>query len=268
MGKPQKISVIMSVHNGLPYLRDAVKSILNQTYTNLEFIIVDDGSTDDSWRYLTSLKDQRIRLIRNKKNLGLAASLNKAIKVAQGEYIARMDADDISLPTRLEEQINFLKNNPSIDLCGTFAKLIDEKNKTVGKLKYPTSPVEIRRVLILFNPIIHPTFMVRSEFYKKLGGYREQYDGAEDYDLLMRGSKSFNYTNLPKELLMLRLSSLRRSVSSINKMDKLDLKIKIDFLKENGPSLINLYTIFKKLFFMYLTPPTLKIKIARLFKKA
>src|SRR3989338_4267706 len=125
-----KISVIMSVYNGMPlgpqsaswrtrtassaYLKDAVESILNQTYENFEFIIVDDASVDNSWDYLKNLNDHRIKLIKNKKNLGLAASLNKALKVAKGNYIARMDADDISLPTRFEEQVNYLQKNPSI----------------------------------------------------------------------------------------------------------------------------------------------------------
>src|SRR4030042_6096810 len=129
MKKDPKISVIMSVYNGLPlgpqpktktassaYLKEAVESILNQTYRNFEFIIVDDASRDKSWDYLKSLKDRRIKLIRNKKNLGLAASLNIALRQAQGDYVARMDADDISLPNRFEEQIYFLQKNPKIDL--------------------------------------------------------------------------------------------------------------------------------------------------------
>ena len=140
-----KISVIMSVYNGMPlgphpamrgrtassaysqkssaYLKQAVESILNQTYKNFEFIIVDDASTDNSWQYLKSLKDKRIKLLKNSKNLGLAKSLNRAIGVASGHYIARMDADDISLPTRFQEQLKFLKRNPNIDLCGTWADL-------------------------------------------------------------------------------------------------------------------------------------------------
>ena len=267
MKKP-KISVIMSVDNGMPYLKQAVESILNQTYKNFEFIIVDDASGDSSWNYLWSLKDKRIKLIKNKRNLGLAASLNTALLKAKGEYIARMDADDISLPTRFDEQINFLAKNKSIDLCGTFAQLIDEKNRKVGELKYPSIPSEIKNKLILFNPIIHPTFFARKKFFRDLNGYREEFDGAEDYELLLRGSKVFQYANLPKELFRLRLSSTRRSVHFMNKMDKLDLKIKLDFIKENGLSPLSLYAVVKKLFFLILLSPSLKVKMAKFLKKA
>src|SRR3990167_10971452 len=106
-----KISVIMSVYNGMPFLKEAVASILKQTYRNFEFIIVDDGSRDKSWEYLKSLKDTRIKLLKNGRNLGLAASLNKALKKAKGDFIARMDADDVSFPQRLETQIKFLEKN-------------------------------------------------------------------------------------------------------------------------------------------------------------
>ena len=100
-----EISIIMSVYNGMPYLRQAVQSILNQTYKHFEIIIVDDASTDDSLRYLKSIKDKRVNLIKNLKNLGLASSLNIALRKARGDYIARMDADDVSLPRRLETQL-------------------------------------------------------------------------------------------------------------------------------------------------------------------
>src|SRR3989338_10709157 len=134
-----KISVIMSVYNGMPYLPEAVKSILNQTYKNFEFIIIDDASTDQSTKYLRFLKDKRIKLIKNSKNLGLAASLNKALKFAKGEYIARMDADDISLPKRFEKQVKFFKKHPSVDICGTWVNLIDDVGKIIGEKKYPIS---------------------------------------------------------------------------------------------------------------------------------
>src|SRR3989338_5597380 len=127
-----KICVIMSVYNGLPYLKEAVKSILNQTYKNFEFIIVDDASRDKTWQFLKSLKDKRVKLIQNKKNLGLAASLNIAIRLAQGDFIARMDADDISLSNRFEEQIKYLTKHQEIDLCGTWVPLIDDTGKIVG----------------------------------------------------------------------------------------------------------------------------------------
>lgn len=263
-----RISVVMSVYNGMPYLKDSVESILKQSYKNFEFIIVDDSSTDDTYAYLTTIQDKRIKLVKNNKNLGLSASLNRALKISKGTYIARMDADDISDPQRLSKQISFLTSNKSIDLCGTFAALIDKNGTKVGKLHYPQKPGEIKRKIVLYNPIIHPSLMAREAVFKKLKGYDEEFDGAEDYELLMRGLKLFNYANISEELLLLRLSSSRRSVGAMYKMDKLDLKIKFNFLKENGPSLISIYAICKKLFFTYLIPHPLKIKISQILKKA
>ncbi len=262
-----KISVVMSVHNGMPYIKDSVESILGQSYKNFELIIVDDFSTDHSCEYLTSLRDKRIKLIKNNKNLGLSASLNKAIKISRGSYIARMDADDISDPQRLSEQISFMTRHTSINLCGTWAILIDENGKKVGKLKYPTDSNEIQKKIVLFNPIVHPSLMAKKSFFDQLGGYSEEYDGAEDYELLMRGSKFFKYANLPKELLLLRLSSTRRSAKSMKLMDKLDLKIKINSLKTRGASPLTIYAIFKKIIFIYLIPSPIKLRIAKVLKK-
>src|SRR3989344_6784958 len=242
-----KVSVIMAAFNAMPYLKIAVKSILDQTYTDFEIIIVDDASDDSSWKYLKSLKNPRIKLIKNKKNLGLAKSLNIALRRAQGHFIARMDADDFSSPERLREQVNFLQKNKTIALCGTYAFLINESGKKIGMIYYPETPQEIRKKIVLFNPIIHPSIMARKSFFEKLNGYREEYDGAEDYDLLIRGADKFEYANLTKELIALRLLPSRRSARSMGKMDKLDLKIKMNYLKENGFSANALFAIVKKL---------------------
>lgn len=263
-----KVSVIMPVYNGMPYLKDAVKSIISQTYRNWEMIIINDASLDKSAFFLKSINDKRVVVLTNTKNLGIAKSLNIGLSKAKGRYIARMDADDISMPQRLEKQIRFLMKNRSVDLCGTFATLIDKNGKKIGKLHYPQMPAEIKKKLVLYNPILHPSLMAREAMFKKLKGYDEEFDGAEDYELLMRGSKFFNYANISEELLILRLSSSRRSVSAMHKMDKLDLKIKYKSLKENSPSLIGIYAICKKLFFTYLIPLPIKIRLAQILKKA
>src|SRR3989344_1456117 len=160
-----KISVIMSVYNGMPYLEQAAESVLNQTYKNFEFIIVDDASTDDTLKYLKLLKDRRIKLIRNKKNLGLAASLNIALRQAKGDYIARMDADDISYPERLDIQLKFLTKNKSIDLCGSWVTLINDEGEKIGaNRKNPRDDKMIKKLLGIRPTIIHPTFFGREDF--------------------------------------------------------------------------------------------------------
>jgi glycosyltransferase involved in cell wall biosynthesis len=200
----------MSVHNGLPYLKEAVESILKQTYKNFEFIIIDDASTDKSWEYLNSLKDKRIKLIRNKKNLGLAASLNVALRLARGDYIARMDADDVSLANRIEIQKKFLMSHPSIDICGTWADLINEDGQVIGEKKYPTKDIDIKNALARFSAIVHPTIMTKVKVYRQLKGYDPKFDLAEDYEFLLRAKDKFKMANISQKLLLWRLWEKRQ----------------------------------------------------------
>ncbi len=128
-----RIDVIMSVYNGEKYLREAIESVLGQTYTNVKFIIVDDGSDDSSFDIINSFADERIKVIRNERTEGLTKSLNKALKAAEGKYVARQDADDTSLPSRFENQVDFLEKQPEVDVLGTGIILIDEKETGLEK---------------------------------------------------------------------------------------------------------------------------------------
>ena len=251
------------------YLRDAVKSILGQTYKNLEFIVVDDASTDNSWKYLTGIKDKRLILIQNKKNLGLAVSLNKAIKASDGEYIARMDADDISYPDRLKIQLAYLTKNKKVELCGSWATLINEDGKKIGaNRKNPLNDRKIKNLLGIYPTIIHSTFFAKKDFFTNSGGYRKKFDGAEEYDLLCRAKYHFQYANIPRELISWRLNNDRRSIKMMDKMYALDIKIKKENLKRDGPNIYNVYGYLKMVMVNFLVPLPIKIKIARLLKLA
>ena len=263
-----KISVIMSVYNGMQYLKQAVKSILNQTYKNFEFIIVNDASTDSTPKYLKSLKDKRIRIVNNKKNVGLAMSLNKALKAAKGDYIARMDADDVSYPTRLELQLKYLLKNPNTDICGCWADLVEEKGKLIGEKKYPKSPKAIYNTLPCYPCIIHPTFFAKKGFFTALNGYDAGFEMAEDYDLLMRARKKFEMANVDKKLFAWRLWADRRSRKEMRLMDKVDLKIKIAAIKRDGFELNSALMLAKRLFLIYSIPYPIKLKVAKLLKTA
>lgn len=267
-GRQTKISVIMSVYNGMPHLQEAVESILNQTYKDFEFIIVDDGSNDGTWRYLISLKARRIKLIKNKKNLGLAASLNIALWQAHGDLIARMDADDISLPERFERQIEFLLKNPSIDLCGTWADLIDENGIVVGEKKYPISDNLMKKALAWYSPIIHPTLIAKAKFFRELKGYDPRFDMAEEYELLMRAKNKYKMANIPRKLLLWRLWDRRRSREQMSKLDRVDLLIKLEAFKRGDYGFLYLVTIAKKFLMTYLIPSHLKIGLAKILKLA
>ncbi|QMT16760.1 glycosyltransferase [Planococcus maritimus] len=194
-----KVSVIMGVYNtnDEKMLKQAIDSILNQTFEDLEFIIRDDGSTDNTFEIVERLtsEDQRVKLLKNTKNIGLAATLNKCLENAQGKYIARMDADDICSLERIEKQVSFLDNNKEYSLVGSNATLFDGESE-IKTRKMPEFP---KKESFLFNsPYIHPTIMMDSEVYKILGGYRESKETlrCEDYDLFFRlytlGYKGYN----------------------------------------------------------------------------
>lgn len=181
------ISILMGAFNCADTLETAVKSIQNQTYTNWEFIICDDCSTDNTWDVLKGLaaKESRMHILRNNQNMRLAYSLNHCLKHVHGKYIARMDADDESLPTRFEKQVQFLEEHPEIDLVGTGRIIFDENgNETI---QYGNGLVN-KSQLLYGSPFVHPTIMMKADVLKVLHGYRvsEATARAEDLDLWYR----------------------------------------------------------------------------------
>jgi len=197
----------MPVYNGEKYLKEAVESILNQTFKNFELLIFDDSSIDRSIEIIKSYSDERIKLIRNKENLGIVSNLNKGIILAKGKYIARMDADDISLNTRLEEQYQFMESYENIAVCGTWVKFIGVEKKWLEDniLKNPSNPEEIR-CCFLFNCVLkHPSVMIREKvLYQEGYQYNEKVNRAEDYDMWVRISKKYALSNVEKVLLKYR----------------------------------------------------------------
>ena len=267
MREKHKISFIMSVYNGMPYLVEAVKSILDQTYKNFEFIIVDDGSTDNSWRYLKSLKDPRVKLIKNKKNLGLPKSLNIALRQAQGDFVARMDADDISKPERLHIQLNFMELNPQIDICGSFVSVIDENGKLIGGIKKPITDDKIKQQIYWLTPLLHPTWFAKKEVFTKLKGYDEKWDFVEDFEFLIR-AKDFKMANIPKYLLFFRNQKERRSQKTIEKIYRNSLKLRQKIFREQKLGFSYLPILARSYISTYLLPTWLKIYLNKLMKFA
>lgn len=196
------VSVIMGVYNSETTLSSAVKSILNQSYSNFEFLICDDASTDASLQLLSSFKDQRIKIVRNKTNQGLAYSLNKCLERCSGCYIARMDADDVASSTRLQTQVEFLEKNANIDAVGTAISVWDGE-KIIGIRKFPEFPD--KSCLLKSNPFAHPTMMIKRSVYQKLNGYHvdSSTKRAEDLDLWFRFF-SHGYTGYNIQLPLLR----------------------------------------------------------------
>ncbi len=204
MKKPT-ISVIMSVFNSEDYLKEAIESILNQTYKEFEFLIIDDASTDSSAEIIQSFKDPRIKYIKTEVNLGLTKSLNKALKLAEGEFIARMDADDVSEVNRFEVQYNFLSKNTEFVMAGSLGTLIDENDKVKGDMVVPTDPSEINGAMYFYNQFIHSSVMFNKASILDAGMYNETYKRAQDYELWLRLiTKGNKITILPEKLIRYR----------------------------------------------------------------
>jgi len=203
-----KISVLMSVYNDERFLRTAVLSILNQTAKDVELLIVDDASADASPSILHELaqRDGRIRILTNHTNLGLTKSLNIALTHAQGAFIARLDADDIALPNRLEAQVAFLTSHPDIDVLGTAYVWIDENGNVIGRPPIVTDPEELHRLLPRTNPFLHSSIMLRKDVLNQVHGYNVFYKKAQDYDLWLRLAPTHKFTNLPEVLTQKRLT--------------------------------------------------------------
>jgi len=201
------ISVIIPVFNGNGYLPAAIQSILSQTYRNLEVIIIDDGSTDNSYEIIKRFAkiDSRVRTYRNPKNLNIAHTLNRGIKLAKGQFIARMDADDVALPHRLERQIHYLRLHPEVVIVGGQVRTIDIEGKALGRKLFPISNKQIREALYTSNPIQHPTAMINHALLpKNFSWYNPALPPAEDYDLFFRLGKFGNYHNLSCFVLQYR----------------------------------------------------------------
>lgn len=205
LNKAPEVSVLMSVYNGETYLCECMDSVLSQTFRDFEFIIVDDGSTDKSKEIVRSYKDDRIILLENTENKGLAWSLNRGIKHARGTYIARMDADDVMLPERLERQVQYLKGNPDIDGCGTWAKVVDETGKPLYELTPPDKYEQLVNEMIISNRFVHPSMCVKRSMLLELKGYNEHFKYSQDYELWFRMlAKGFKLANIPEYLTVYR----------------------------------------------------------------
>lgn len=198
-----KVSVIMPVFNGEEHLNEAVASVLDQTFEDFEFIIINDGSVDNTSKILESYSDDRIRIVQ-RENKGFAYSLNEAIQLAKGKYIARMDADDISLENRLQWQYEFMESAPKVDILGGQADIIDEYGSLIGEMHKPISWPNISKYIKYACPLCHPTYFVRKYVYDATEGYRD-IPPVEDYDFLLRAfEKGFMMRNLPEKLLKYR----------------------------------------------------------------
>ena len=204
MSRVPLVSVLMGVHDGAAHLRPAIASILAQSLDDLELVVVDDASSDATPELLAGFDDPRLVVLRNDVNIGLTRSLNRALAVARGGFVARQDADDRSLPNRLERQVAFLDARPDVALCGSWARFVDARGGSVGAGHPAAEPDALARELLGENRIFHGTLLARRAVMDELHGYREAFRYSQDYDLYLRALARHRLANVPEELYELR----------------------------------------------------------------
>jgi len=215
----------MPAYNVEKYIGEAIMSILNQTFTDFELFVINDGSTDKTEEVILSFSDPRICYIKNKKNIGIIATRNKSIELATGKYCALLDADDIALPQRLEKQVQFLETNPDYVLCGSWAYLIDSNGKKTGRIKFITNDNLLKISYLFSNSLVNPSVMLRTEILKKFK-YQPEILIAEDYDLFLRVvNAGLKIANIPHFLIKYRWHGA--NISAENEAFQTEKKIEL-----------------------------------------
>lgn len=217
-----KISVLMPNYNAGKYIREAIESILKQTFTDFEFIVIDDCSTDNSWEIIEEYakKDKRIVAMKNEKNMHIVYTRNRLLKEARWEYIAFLDSDDIAMNNRLEKQLNFIEKNKDIDLCGSNFLLIDWKWEKIWEKKFPETDKECKESIWYRNPFWQNTLLIKRECFSNVWFYDDNYRNAEDLDMWIRMWVYYKFYNIQENLVKYRIFG----ENSILKSQKLMIK--------------------------------------------
>lgn len=243
--KKPAISVVMPAYNAERYIEQAIISILNQTLTNFELLIIDDASTDKTPSIIKKYqrKDARIKVIVNKTNLQIARSLNKLIKLARSEFVARMDADDVSFPRRLFLQYELIKKDKEIAVVGTDMVIIDKGGVPISKREYPDNDKKLKGAMFRYSPFAHPVVMFRKKVFEEFGGYDVNLVPCEDIDLWFKIGSKYKFASIPQPLIYYRIVPYSNSTKSLKDLELLGFKIKIDAIKKYGckPSLYDVF---------------------------
>lgn len=213
----------MAAYNAEKYIKQAISSILNQSFEDFELLIVNDGSTDQTVAAVRSFDDPRIRLIHNESNQGLVFTRNRVLEEARGEFIAVLDSDDIAVPERLQVQYDFMQRHPDVALCSGHAALIDEKGTATGQ-RFIVPTDEVNMEVFFGNPFINPAAMFRTAVLRELGGYRD-YAPAEDFDFFLRVSEKYPVSNLDQLLVYYRVHGQNTSAIKPAKIRKIETEI-------------------------------------------
>lgn len=242
------VTVFTPNYNREEVLPETIESILNQTYSNFEYIILDDGSTDNSWQIIQDYakKDKRIKPYRNEENLRIVKTRNKGFELSssKAKYFAILDSDDIALPHRLELQVNFMEQNPEFGLAGGNKYLIDENSEIFGYRNYPTRNQEIKKVITRYNPIAQSCVLLRKTVIEQVGKYDEKWKYCQDYDYWLRVGKRWKLRNLELPLIKYRISEEQVKSKNMTETIRYTYKIQEKAIKKYGYS----DTLFNKMY--------------------
>ena len=240
-----KVTVLMSVFNGSQYLEEVIDSVLSQTFDDFEFLIIDDFSLDSSIEIIKSYDNTRIRLIENECNIGQTASLNKGLKLAKGEYIARIDQDDICMPYRLKNQVQFLNTTPNVAVLGSYFIHIDSDGNLLRYNKLPVNPnSNLFYIISGKNPLMHSVVMYRKNIIEEIGGYRGKYMPSEDIDLWLRlYQNGYISENIPEYLTKVRIHKMQTSKTEKSLQKYKHMLAFYSFYKSVSKKNINYYDI-------------------------
>ena len=251
------VSVVMPVHNAGPFLVESMNSILRQSYKNLELIIVDDASTDDSLKVIKSFKDKRIRLFKNPKNVGISKSANLAVSKAKGDYLARMDADDISSLDRLEKQVAFLAKNKKVIAVGGQCDLINKAGVKVGEKRFPVSAEKVRQMIFSSVPLQQSTMMVAlHRLPQNFVWYDDAYKSAEEIEMLFKFFTFGEVRNMNEKFLMYRIHENNTSLMHPKETFFLTIKTRIKAIFKYGykPTLTGVMITLAQSMVVFLMP--------------
>ncbi len=270
MSASPKVSVLMPAYNAEKYIGEAIESILNQTFKDFEFIIIDDCSTDNTWGIIQKYaeKDNRIVILRNEKNSKIPKTLNRGLSISRGKYIARVDADDWSYPYRLDKQINFMESHPEVGVSGGNMEVCDETMNKIGLRRYNLDDGKIRKKIFRYSPFSHPLIIFRADVAQNLRGYNEDLSDAEDYDLYFRIGRYYKFSNLDDILLKYRVTKNSFSHSRVKKQELVTLYVRLKAIKEYGYKMEFgdiIYFIFQ-LVGIFLTPGSVKVWLFNFFR--
>ena len=265
------VTVVIPAYNAEQYLPDAIDSILKQSFQDIEIIIIDDHSKDRSWEVIQEFakRDSRIRAYRNSRNLGIAGNRNKGTSLATGKYLVWQDADDISLPTRIEKQFQFMESHPDVGIVGGYIELF-RGCKTIAVRKYSPDDTSLRRCIFRYSPIAQPAAMIRLEALHKAGEYNLNYPPAEDIDMTFRIGEYYKLANIEEIVLRYRESDVSATFTRLRKMELSTLAIR----RKNFNSASYKATIGDRIYnfahyiSIWLVPTRLKIRLFNLWRNS